>query len=160
MVSTLTSSCQLREKELSDIAANVCCQGAALLSGATFITGSGCRATCLRCFKIDGDKPTTVVRGTIVSGGDKQEIDMLIPVSTASSANHFNSRSDNCILMHPTKADVLTVLLLALPPGTWLGIRDGSLLDEIQGLVLTENLPEALQKEVGFSWLNSFFSLI
>ncbi|WOL05169.1 hypothetical protein Cni_G13895 [Canna indica] len=150
LISSSISNCKLREKDsLSEIAANVCCQGAALLSGGlTSGPGMCCRATFLKSLNVNGDKPSTIVSGTIVSGGNEHEVDMLVPVSPATSGTHCSSTMDNCILLHPTSSDVFVVLLLALPPSTWSGIKDERLLSEIQGLVLTENLPDPLQQEV------------
>ncbi|URE47206.1 hypothetical protein MUK42_16959 [Musa troglodytarum] len=139
----------LEEKHLlSEIAANVCCQEAALLSGELTSSTGICSRTCIKCFKVNDDKSTTVVSGTVVSGGNQHEVDMLVPVSKATSGCCCNSTLNNCTVMHPASTYVLTVLLLALPPNTWLDIKDKSLLSEIQGLVSTENLPDALQQEV------------
>ncbi|RWW74836.1 hypothetical protein BHE74_00017202 [Ensete ventricosum] len=150
LLSSSTSTCKLRKKDsLTEIAANVCCEGAALLSGGLTSRNGICCRTCIRCFKDNGDKHTTVVSGTVVSGGgNEQEVDMLVPVSKATTGSGCDTTLNNCIVMHPANNDVLTVLLLALPPATWLDIKAESLLAEIQGLVSTENLPDALQQEV------------
>lgn len=74
----------------------------------------------------------TVVSGKVMNGMSEQHVDMLIP----------------SIGMHPASNDVLTTLLLALPPHTWSGIKDETLLHEINSLVSTETLPILLQEEV------------
>ena len=133
---------------LSEIAANVCCQGAVLLTGALGENrGFCCRATCVKCLKGNGDGPITVVSGTVVSGGNEQGVDMLVPMSPAKSSC-CNSGLSNCAVVHPASNDILTVLLLALPADTWVGIKDEKLSAEIHGLVSTERLPDVIQEEV------------
>ena len=102
---------------LPNIAARVCCQGAGLLAGKT---GSSdrfcCRETCVRSYRANGDRTVTVVSGKVVGGNGQQEIDMLVP---SLAKNCCNSSLDSCQGMHPDSNDILTALLLALPPETW-----------------------------------------
>ncbi|XP_073011454.1 glutathione gamma-glutamylcysteinyltransferase 1-like [Typha latifolia] len=133
---------------LPEIAATVCCQGAALLTGK--VGGKEdfcCKSTSVKCFTTNGNGPTTIISGTVVSDGKEQGVDMLVPVSPTKSSC-CRSGLSNGVAIHPASDNVLTVLLLALPPRTWLDIEDKSLLAEIQGLVSTENLPDVLQHEV------------
>ncbi|KAM1031965.1 glutathione gamma-glutamylcysteinyltransferase 1-like isoform X2 [Malus sylvestris] len=131
------------EENLPNIAASVCCQGAQILSGnSTFSGVYCCQETCVKCFKANGDKPVTVVSGTVVNGGTEERMDVLVPSSKT------NSGCSCAIGMHPASNDVLTALLLALPPGTWSGIKDEKLSKEISNLVSTVNLPTLLQEEV------------
>ncbi|KAL0461087.1 UNVERIFIED_CONTAM: Glutathione gamma-glutamylcysteinyltransferase 1 [Sesamum latifolium] len=134
---------------LPSIAASVCCQGAGILTGRS---GSSdrfcCRETCVRCYRAtNGDKPVTVVSGTVVNGNGEQGVDMLVPFSQG-EPSCCNSSSCGDSGMHPASNDVLTALLLALPPHTWSGIKDKKLLDEISSLVSTESLPPLLQEEI------------
>nr|XP_010935936.1 glutathione gamma-glutamylcysteinyltransferase 1 isoform X1 [Elaeis guineensis] len=135
---------------LSEIAATLCCQGAALLSGGLGVSKSFCCSeTCIKCLRANGDAPMTVISGTAVSNGNKQGLDMLIPVTPGKSKSCCTfDHNNNCVVMHPTINDVLTVLLLALSPQTWMGIKDDRLLAEIQRLVSIENLPDVLEQEV------------
>ncbi|XP_010905811.1 glutathione gamma-glutamylcysteinyltransferase 1 isoform X2 [Elaeis guineensis] len=137
------------EVSLSEIAASVCCQGAAILTGGLgFIQQFGFRTTCVKCLRANGDAPITVVSGMVVSGNNEQGVDMLVPESTAKSKSCCSYNPSDCVLKHPSSNDALTVLLLALPPSTWQGIKDEKLLAEIHDLVSTENLPDVLQQEV------------
>lgn len=137
-------------ENLPDIAASVCCQGAEILSGMSGSHRYCCQETCVRCVKANGDKPITVVCGTVVNGNTEEGVDMLVPSSQTKSTCCCTG-SKNHIALHPAGNDVLTALLLALPPGTWSGIKEEKLLQEIYSLVSTENLPTLLQEEV--SWI-------
>ncbi|KAG5514616.1 hypothetical protein RHGRI_035872 [Rhododendron griersonianum] len=136
------------EENFPEIAAHVCCQGAGLLSG---ISGSSqqfcCQATCVKCFKVNGDKPVTVVSGTVVNGSGQQGVEVLVP-SSQSELSCWGCGPSNYVGMYPASNDILTALLLALPPETWSGIKEEKLLQEVHGLVSTENLPTLLQEEV------------
>ncbi|KAL6968173.1 Glutathione gamma-glutamylcysteinyltransferase 1 [Sarracenia purpurea var. burkii] len=136
------------EDNLPDIAAHICCQGAGLLSGISSSShGFCCQGTCVKCFKDNGDKPVTVVSGTVVDRDGEQGVDVLVP-SSQSNFNGCSCSPTNSVGTYPMSNDVLTALLLALPPQTWSGIKDEKLLQEICSLVSTENLPTLLQEEV------------
>ncbi|KAK1266126.1 Glutathione gamma-glutamylcysteinyltransferase 1 [Acorus gramineus] len=134
---------------LTAIAASISCQGAELLSGTLGNRrGFCCGATCVTCVKVNGDQPATVVSGTVVSGGSKQGVDILVPVSQTDQRSSFCCDTSTCAVMHPMSNDIFTVLLLSLPPHTWSGIIDEKLLSEIQSLIKIESLPVVLQEEV------------
>ncbi|XP_020250398.1 glutathione gamma-glutamylcysteinyltransferase 1-like isoform X2 [Asparagus officinalis] len=147
--SCCTIAASLVDKDsLSKIAASVCCQGAVLLSGKPGeYKGFCCRATRGECLKANRNGTVTVISGTVVSGDDEQEVDMLVPVSPSKSSC-CGSGPSSCAVVHPVSDDVLTVLLLALPADTWVGIKDENLLAEIHNIVSTERLPDVLQEEV------------
>ncbi|XP_062147543.1 glutathione gamma-glutamylcysteinyltransferase 1-like isoform X2 [Alnus glutinosa] len=136
------------QDDFPDIAARVCCLGAEILAGRS---GSSdkycCQETCIKCLKANGDKPVTVVSGTVVNGKREHGVDVLVP-SSRTKLGCCCSASSNYSGIHPASNDVLTALLLALPPETWSGIKNEKLLQEISILVLTENLPTLLQEEV------------
>lgn len=134
------------ENHLPDIAAVVCCQGAELLSGKFgSLERYCCQETCVTRLKANGDKPITLVSGRVVNGSCEQGVDVLVP----SCPKKINCSSPtSCIGIYPAGNDVLTALLLALPPETWCGIKDEKLLSEMHSLVLTKNLPILLQEEV------------
>ncbi|KAI3782952.1 hypothetical protein L2E82_13013 [Cichorium intybus] len=135
--------CLGKDTSLTDIAASVCCQGAGILEGKREWSSDEfcCGETKVHCLKLNGEMPVTVVSGKVMNGIGEQHVDMLVPSSSKSGVS-------SCIGMHPAGNDVLTTLLLALPPHTWSGIKDESLLKEINGLVSTENLPTLLQEEI------------
>ncbi|XP_019054468.1 PREDICTED: glutathione gamma-glutamylcysteinyltransferase 1-like [Nelumbo nucifera] len=54
----------------------------------------------------------------------------------------------SCDGYYLASSDILTVLLLALPPCTWSNLKDAELLKEINSLVSIGSLPCTLQKEV------------
>ena len=144
------SSCSSSSDEdsLAQIAANVCCQGAAFLSG-NLVSRYGfcCQETCIKCVEANGDGLKTVISGTVVSDGSRQGVDLLLPTSP-SKTSLCNSNLSRKVVKYPSGADVLTVLLLVLHPNTWVGIKDEAVKAEFQNLVSTENLPDLLRREV------------
>ncbi|KAL3724432.1 hypothetical protein ACJRO7_029578 [Eucalyptus globulus] len=55
---------------------------------------------------------------------------------------------NNCTSTRPVGSNILTVLLLMLPPETWCGIKDEILREEVQSLVSMDSLPAMLQREL------------
>ena len=135
---------------LPNIAASVCRQGAEILSGMSASQDYCCQETCVKRVKANGNKPITVVCGTVVNGNTEQGVEMLVP-SSQTEPSCCCTGSKNHIGLHPAGDDVLTALLLALPTETWSGIKEEKLLQEIHSLVSTENLPTLLQEEV--TWI-------
>ncbi|KAK9087505.1 hypothetical protein Syun_029899 [Stephania yunnanensis] len=134
---------------LAEIAAHVCCQGAELLIRKSDSSNHfGCAATCVKCLNANGDMPVTVVSGTVTTGKSEEGVDMLVPLSQIKHRNCTDTGANCCTMMHPASSDVLTVLLLTLPPSTWAGIKEEKPLQEIHGLVTFKNLPSMLQEEV------------
>lgn len=143
-------SCFSEEENLHDVAASVCCQGADILGGKSGASGCYyCRETCHICLKVDSDKPIEILSATVVNGKHEEKVDMLVPQSLMNLGCNATD-SSSCVKRHPAGSTILTVLLLALPPETWHGIKDQKLLHELRGFVLSENLPALLQEEVTF----------
>nr|AFU06381.1 phytochelatin synthase [Phragmites australis] len=146
--SCCSCSSSSEEDSLTRIAAAVCCQGVAMLSGnLASRDGLCCRETCIRCIQANGDGLKTVISGTVVSEGNEQAVDMLLPISSPYTSSCNSTVSDE-IVNYPSNTDVLTVLLLSLHPNTWLGIKDEKLKAEFQALVSTDNLPDVLKQEI------------
>uniref|UniRef100_A0A0A9DHM7 Phytochelatin synthase C-terminal domain-containing protein n=1 Tax=Arundo donax TaxID=35708 RepID=A0A0A9DHM7_ARUDO len=72
---------------------------------------------------------------------------MLLPMSPPGTSSCTSNLSNETI-KYPWSTDVLTVLLLALHPSTWLNIKDERLKAEFQTLVSTDNLPDDLKQEI------------
>uniref|UniRef100_A0ACD5VB30 Uncharacterized protein n=1 Tax=Avena sativa TaxID=4498 RepID=A0ACD5VB30_AVESA len=136
------------EESLAQIAATMCCQGAAFLAG-NLVSRDGfcCRETCIRCVQANGNGLKTIISGTVISEGNEQGVDLLLPTSL-SETSPGNSNMKNGVVKYPSNADILTVLLLVLHPSTWFGIKDERLKAEFQSLVSTEDLPVLLKREI------------
>lgn len=152
-LSSKSSCCQgmkslSSEESLPSIAANICCQGAGLMEGnCRSSVAFSCSETGVKCIKANGDNSVTVISGKVVNGNDEQQVDVLVP-SSQTEASCSGSCPSSYKVLYPTSSDVLTALLLALPPETWSGIKNEKLLEEIRTLVSTDNLPTLLQEEV------------
>ncbi|PKI38856.1 hypothetical protein CRG98_040756, partial [Punica granatum] len=154
-----SSACCRRLSSLTDddnfhkVAASICCQGAEILAGKTGSAGcSCCQETCVKCLKTDDNdnKPVAVLSATVLSGQNEEKVDVLVPPSLVKlGCGVSNGTGSGCIkLQKPAGSNILTALLLALPPETWSGIKNEELLRETHGLVCTENLPPLLQEEI------------
>ncbi|KAF7818451.1 glutathione gamma-glutamylcysteinyltransferase 3-like isoform X1 [Senna tora] len=138
---------------LPALAASVCCQGVDLLNGCGRLGLSGgicCSQINVQQLDADSENPVTLVSGTVRTGSSEQGVDVLVPLCQREPNRLCLSDEGRCIGMHPSTADVLTVLLLALPLHTWSGIKEEKLRVEVTALVTTENLPRLLQEEVLF----------
>lgn len=149
-----TSCCTFSaEANFSEIVKNCCCQGAATLCG---MVGEAkehfCKRACMRIMSTCDTASMEVVSGTVLANGSEQGIDVLVP--TAAQIKHLpcynngESSSANFLQWYPASKDLLTILLLALPPQTWHGIQKKELQEEIYRLVSLDNLLRGLREEV------------
>lgn len=88
---------------------------------------------CQGAVFLEGNSNGFCCQKTCVKSNGDVQVDVLVPSS---------------LEMHPATNDVLTVLLLALPPQTWFGIKHEKLLQDISSLVSIDSLPTLLQEEV------------
>lgn len=165
ILSSEKSSCQIKQTiglrdSLPNIAASVCCQGAGFLTGKLGLADRFCcRETGVRCYMANGDKPVTVVSGTVVNSNGEQGVDIVVPLSQK-EPNCCSVGSCGYSIVHPASNNILTALLLALPPQTWMSIKDYQVLQDMSGLVSTEKLPHLLQEEVPISLIFSQMNYI
>lgn len=137
------------KETLPELAADICCQGAELFMGKLSSSeGTCCRQTNVTLLKVDDEKAMTVVSGTVTTDGIEKEIETLVPSSITELSNLCDFDQSNCKGMHPSTADVLTVLLLALPQHTWSGIKEEELRMQFNHLASVDKLPSLLQQEV------------
>nr|AAV32132.1 unknown protein [Oryza sativa Japonica Group] len=135
------------EDSISQIAASVCCEATALLSGnLSSRDGLFFSETCSGCTQVNDEGLKNVITGKVVSEGNGH-VDKLSPISSTETC-FCNSTLSNETVNYPSNTDILTVLLLSLHPSTWLCIEDEKLKAEFQSLVSTDDLPDPLKLEV------------
>ncbi|KAG2405920.1 Glutathione gamma-glutamylcysteinyltransferase [Vigna angularis] len=143
------------EDTLAVLATGVCCQGADLLTGCGRLGLSGgksCGQIEVKLLNVDSENPGTLVSGTVTTSGGSEEVEVLVPLCQREPSRLCLYNEGHCIEMHPSDADFLTVLLLALPLHTWSGFKEEKLRVEVLSLLATEDLPPLLQEEVMFSY--------
>ncbi|KAB5527908.1 hypothetical protein DKX38_021755 [Salix brachista] len=148
-ISTCKGSFSGHNNELPEIASNVCCQGAKLF------TGNFSSLDCMvfkkggvKFLKSDGEKPVTVLSGTLFTDDSEQGVDILVPLSRTEASSLCDLDQNGCHGFHPSAGDVLTVLIFSLHQNTWSNIKDEKLQAEINSLVSIDNVPPLLQEEV------------
>ncbi|KAF9605703.1 hypothetical protein IFM89_018046 [Coptis chinensis] len=127
------------------------CTNIASMGDKSILLDNASSDTCLdanadNCLNTNGDIPSLRASGTTVTGGREKEMNMLVPCSAAIHCS--SSDPANFVETQYGRSDSLTVLLLALPPHTWLGVKDKKLFGEICTLVSSDCLPPLLQEEV------------
>ncbi|KAL2932960.1 Glutathione gamma-glutamylcysteinyltransferase 3 [Bienertia sinuspersici] len=142
---------------LDKIASEVCCQGAHILCGEVNSSNSTCPVTAqLRSSDYDNGESVSVVSGKVFMKDSESNVEILVPCCQSQSNVLYDSGSNNSNNEHPSVADGLTVLLLALPPDTWDCLKDARLRKEFSGIVSTSNLSELLQQEVRTIWQDRY----
>ncbi|KAK7378489.1 hypothetical protein VNO80_03931 [Phaseolus coccineus] len=137
------------EDILAVLETGVCCQGTDLLTGCGRLGLSGgksCSQIEVKHLNFDSENPGTLVSGTVTTSGGSEQVDELVPLRSWLCL----CNQGHCIEMHPSTADVFTVLLLALPLHTWSGLKEEKLQMEVLSLLATDDLPLLLQEEVLF----------
>lgn len=134
---------------LPDVAANVCCQGAQVLSGKSSLSKETCcRDTKVKLINGEGERSVTVVSGTVFTANSGKRIDLLVPSSQKEPSSSLDANQNVCNCMHPSLGDGLTILLLALPPHTWSSIKNEKLQEQLEGVASIDSLQPFLQEEV------------
>ncbi|KAL9257804.1 Glutathione gamma-glutamylcysteinyltransferase 1-like protein [Drosera capensis] len=137
-----------RKDSLTEMSSRICCQGARLLSGSIGSSEKTCCQTSnVMVLKENGNKHIAMISGKVTTQSVEQGVDVLVPCQVKSDAS-CGCGSSSLDVGHPSTADVLTVLLLALPSGAWSTIQREELREAIQGLSSTDSLPPLLQDEV------------
>ncbi|KAJ6874259.1 hypothetical protein NC651_032928 [Populus alba x Populus x berolinensis] len=159
-ISTCKAAISGRNNELPEIAANVCCQGAKLLT--ENFSSLDCmvfKKADVKFQKSDGEKPVTVVSGTVFTDGSEQGVDMLVPLTQTAASSLCDLDQNGCHGFHPSAGDVLSVLIFSLHQNTWSNIKDEKLQAEINSLVSIDNVPPLLQEEFD-SKLNCYHFIV
>ncbi|KAL1199634.1 Glutathione gamma-glutamylcysteinyltransferase 1 [Cardamine amara subsp. amara] len=133
------------EESLSYAAATACCQGAQILSGSSS-RDFYCRQISVKCIKGSSSvEEATVICGVVVGDGSEQKVDLLVPSTQPVITNGSEYGPET---KYPSCNEVFTSLLLALPPQTWLGIKDQALQSKMKKLLSVGSLSTTQHEEV------------
>ncbi|KAL2621650.1 hypothetical protein R1flu_001855 [Riccia fluitans] len=150
--SCVSSGCNLpsiSEMDLSSVVRNACCQGAAVLSGMQS-SNSVCREEASAIMRVNNSgTETLVVSGSVETvDGLRSDIDVLVPTIRCYSCGSDPKDVESCHPLLPSTADLLTVLLFALPAETWKSIRNPAVQEEMITATTCALLPEVLKFEM------------
>ncbi|BBN15801.1 glutathione-S-conjugate glycine hydrolase [Marchantia polymorpha subsp. ruderalis] len=139
--------------DLPSAVRNACCQGAAVLCGMQFQSSACCKKTSVTTSvstRINSSgTETLVVSGNVETmEGVHNNVDVVVPTTRCCSAGSVPSDIESCLPLHPSTADLLTILLFALPSETWKSIRNAEVQKELSSAAASENLPRSLKAEV------------
>ncbi|KAH9603079.1 hypothetical protein KSS87_009457 [Heliosperma pusillum] len=128
-----------------EIASEVCHQGAQLLCGnVDYATCS--KSSQLKSAKTDNLQFISIASGSIIMKDPERGVEMLVPCCQRKSGS-LSEDGSNASNGNPSVDDVLTVLILALPPSTWSYLKHLKLREDFYGIVSTDNLPDLLRQE-------------
>jgi hypothetical protein len=142
---------QVDNESLQDTVIEACCHGAAVFTGSRKVSGIQCIAS-QRCVSFGKDQDATVpcdttVWSKFVVNGKEQNMEAFVPTSR----NGLSSKCSSSPLQ-PTRRDLLTILLLALPMSTWSEITNSEVRASIVEIV-TRVHPVELQLEVNMLFI-------
>lgn len=136
-------------ESLEKIASEVCCQGVQILCGLVgTCNATSCKTTQLSSSDCDNVESVSVVSGKVIVEDSECVVEVLVPCCQRKSSCSCEYGSNTSNREHPSVADVLTVLILVLPPDTWNCLKDAELREDFRGIVSNNNLPDLLQLEV------------
>ncbi|KAJ0229692.1 Glutathione gamma-glutamylcysteinyltransferase 2 [Hirschfeldia incana] len=94
------------------------------------------------------DTQPNVLAKTGSQGSENLETESDESCCSATCVKCIKGVGEDKVKAYPSGNDVFTALLLALPPQTWSGIKDQSLLQEMKQLISMVSFPTLLQQEV------------
>ncbi|CAM6107777.1 unnamed protein product [Calypogeia fissa] len=136
--------CQLPAlcKGVSESLKSACCHGAAALSGMLNSSSLRCTKTCASKNLNSGTETTMVVKDTLSGNGVHKNVNILVPTSIVCDGEK------NCTSLPPGSADMLTMLLFALPPNCWSSVRNKEVESALSDAASSVDLPISFQVEV------------
>lgn len=134
---------------LPQIVHSACYHGAAALSGLRCTSDRSLKDACITSCVGDSINATVIKGHVALVDGTQNRVDVLVP--TVPAAKRPLNVGQMCLPSHPGAADLLTMLVFALPPAIWGDVRNAGVREEMTHSVSTTNLPLPLRTEVSCS---------